>query len=346
MTAREGYVLPLALVAIAVIAIVSAAAAEQVQRASRSIGQLADRSRLETDIISAEQTLLYLLLTEPTGAQGIEVGGTPDIFGLGTAPAAGVELVHADGTPRSFGDPPVIVRLVDDQAFLNFTAREDATQTRTLTLFGISEPRARRLAAALADYQDEDDLRRLGGAEARDYPSSRPPANQPLRNVLEVCSVLGWAETEVCSDTGRLLLVGRVRSSDNLNPVLPSVPLLELLLDDVGEARETHRAMQMREIASFGAIGYPDFDIDNDPLSGRGYPGPTFVLITHPPEGTPVRRTVIELNPSSTIAPFFLHSKYAIGGTYAGGILAVEDVQSVEGVPEPAANARSGGRSN
>lgn len=344
MRAREAYVLPFALVAIAIIAIVSATAAEQVQRASRSIGEISDRTRMEVDLVSAEQTMLYLLLTEPMGPQGIEVGGTTDIFGQGGSSAGEIDTVRADGSPRLFGPPPVIVRVYDDQTFLNIAAVDEATQVRNLSLFGVPRARAERLAATLADYQDPDDLRRLGGAEARDYPDATPPPNRALRDVLEVCSVMNWADTNMCADTGRLLLVGRVRRSDNLNAALPSLPLLELMLDDPAEARAAYQAMQRREIISFDSIGWPEFDQETDPLSGPSYPGPTLVLMTHPPAGAPIRRTVVELNTGSIIAPFFLHSKYVIGGGYSQSALAVEDVESVEGVPEPAANARSGGR--
>ncbi len=341
---RDGYILPFALVAIAVIAIVSATAAGQVQRASQSIGQLADRSRMEAGLISAEQTLLYLMLTEPMGSQGIEVGGAGDPFGLATTTIDGIDLVRADGSPRSFGEPAVITRLFDDQSFLNLATANEAAQVRNLSVFGVPRSQAERLAATLADYQDTDDLRRLGGAEARDYPEGAPPANRPIRDVLELCSVMGWSETEVCDDLGQLLLVGRTRYSDALNPRLPSLPLLQMMLGDDADARAAYRAMQQLEIVDFAGMGRPEFDEEFDALSGPSYPGPTLILMTHPLAGSPIRRTVVELNTGSIIAPFFIHSKYVIGGTQAQDFTAVEDVERVEELPEPATNSRSGGR--
>lgn len=341
---RDGYILPFALVAIAVIAIVSATAAGQVQRASHSIGQLADRSRMEAGLISAEQTMLYLMLTEPMGSQGIEVGGTGDPFGLAAETSDGIDLVRADGSPRSFGERAVITRLFDDQSFLNFASANEAVQVRNLSMFGVSRAQAERLAATLADYQDTDDLRRLGGAEARDYPAGAAPANRPIRDVLEVCSVMGWSETEVCDDPGKLLLVGRTRYSDALNPRLPSLPLLQMMLGDDADAGAAYRAMQQLEIGDFATIGRPEFDVESDPLSGPGYPGPTLILMTHPLAGSPIRRTVVELNTGSIIAPFFIHSKYVMGGGEAQDFTAVEDVERVEELPEPATDSRSGGR--
>lgn len=345
--AREGYILPLALASITVIALVAAIAASQVRRASDTVYSLSERARLEAEMISAEQTLIYLLLTEPIAAEGINIGGESALSFLGEQSLEGqANLLRADGTPRAFGGDGSYIRLYDQQSFLNFSSTDEATQDRNLSLFDVPAETRGRLIASLADFQDDDSLRRLGGAEKPDYEAPHLPANRPLRDILELCSVQGWGETPVCQDHGRLLLLGQVRSSDQINRRLASVALLEQMTGDEESARQAKRALRSGEISSFTALGHPAFDRETDILSVPGYPGPIFALVTHDGEGGAARRTVIELTPNNVTAPFLIRNRYVIGGDYARRILAIEDEASVEEIPEPATNSRIGGRPN
>ncbi|MHA6288831.1 hypothetical protein [Maricaulis sp. CAU 1757] len=348
MARRAGYVLPLALASIAVIAIVSTVAARQVQRSAGAITALADRTSQEVDMISAEQTLLYLLLTEPVNAYGLNIGGSADsaLFGTTGNATPGAPGLPADGSPFRYSDTDTLVRLLDDQSFLNIATLDERIQARNLALFGIPGAEASRLAAVLADYQDQDDFKRLGGAEAAEYGDAPPPPNRPIGDALEACGALGWDETPLCTDPARMLMLARVRTTNNLNPRLVSEPMLRAMLEDPATAHQAKRAFEVGEYTSFAAVGRPEYDQELDPLSGPSFPGPTFVILTHPSSGTPLRRTVVDINLGSSIAPFFLRSKYVIGGEYARSVMVVEGAESVEGIPEPAANARSGGRSD
>ena len=340
MTNRRGYALPLTLAAIIVIALVAAMAAEQVNRSTQTIIELTDRMRARTSMISAEQTLIYELLTEPMTLDGVALGQVSDAASLifGSAPSVvGDALIRANGQAYSFGTPTVITRLMDDQAFLNAASLDPGYISDYLDLYGVPREQHARLIATLRDYQDEDDLRSLGGAESSDYDAPGLPRNAPIRDALELCAVMNWAETSVCQDPGRLLLTMRVRSSDQLNPRLASPSILSLMNPHQERAAldETFRLFSAGQYRQFSQIGMARFDLIRDPLSGFTSPGPYLALVTHTPDGSIATRTVIELTPNSLNSPFVVHSKYAIGGDYSQNVLRIESLDDVAPLPQP-----------
>ena len=342
MTVRSGYALPLTLAAIIIIALVAAMAAEQIRSSTLTVTQLADQMRARTQMVSAEQTLIYELLTEPMTMNGVAVGQVTDPTSLilgSTGVSEGGSIIRANGQAYLFGSDPVIVRLYDDQSFLNAASADSSYISDYLDVFGVPQEQHSRLIAALRDYQDEDDLRTLGGAEASDYDQPGLPSNQPLRDARELCAVLNWSETPVCSDMGRLLLTFRVRSADQLNPSFVSEPVLSLLQPEAGrdEINAVFQQFADGQLTSFSQIDRAPFDLMRDPLSTLTSPGPYLVLITHMPEAVSAYRTVIELTPSNLNSPFVVHSKYAIGGPYSQNMLRIESIDDVPPLPQPSA---------
>jgi type II secretory pathway pseudopilin PulG len=344
MTARrEGYALPMTLAAIIVIGLVAAMAAEQVRSSTRTVSALMDQMRARTAMSSAEQTLIYGLLTEPMTADGVAYGANSDMIGLflGGQTQAATEtgaLVPANGLPHRYDDTSnVIVRLYDDQTFIDADNAGPDYISSYLSLFDVPAQLHPRLTAALRDYQDSDDLRSLGGAEAGDYEQDGMPPNTPLRDALELCAVKYWSETAVCEDTGRLLLTFRTRNNERLNPRLASEALLGLMVDPASnlDAGEAFRRFANREYTQFSQINRDAFDIIRDPLSTLTLPGPNVVIVTQTPDALTVQRTVVELTPNSLISPFVVHSKYAIGGGYSQNILRIESIDDVAPLPEP-----------
>lgn len=339
MTTRHGYALPLTLAAIIVIALVAAMAAEQVRSSTRTVTQLVDQMRSRTEMVSAEQTLIYTLLTEPMTMNGISMGGQSDITSLvlGTGDLQNAtDVIRANGQAYRYGEGSVVARIYDDQAFLNISSSDPAYLSDILYLYDIPRAQHARLIASLRDYQDEDDLRTLGGAEASDYELDGYPTNQPLRDVLEVCAVMHWSDTPVCEDRGRLLLTARTRSSDRINPRLVSEAMLALMRPELDRdaVNDTYAMFAQQQLTAFDQIDQGRFDVVRDPLSTLTAPGPYLTLITQTPDASVVRRTVIELTPESLISPFVVHSKYAIGGDYSQNILRIESIDDVAPLPQ------------
>lgn len=340
MTIRSGYALPLTLAAIIVIALVAAMAAEQVRSSTNTVTQLADQLRSRAQLISAEQTVIYELLTEPMTMKGVAVGQITDptslFMGFSSVPEGGTSIL-ANGQAYQFGNAPVIVRLYDDQSFLNAASSDPSYISDYLDVLEVPQEQHARMIAALRDYQDEDDLRTLGGAEASDYGQPGLPSNLPLRDALELCAVLHWPETPVCADRGRLLLTFRTRSADQLNPSLVSEPMISLLKPEAGNDELSTLFQQFVDgrLSSFSQLGLAQFDLMRDPLSTLTSPGPHLVLITHMPDAVSAHRTVIELTPNNLNSPFVVHSKYAIGGPYSQNILRIESIDDVPHLPQP-----------
>ncbi len=341
MKIRQGYALPLTLAAIIVIAMVASIAARQVQASTETITALTEQMRTRVDMASAEQTLLYQTLTEPMTIDGVSVGGQSDITNLilgGETETLPGSVLYTNGLAYKYeGERPTFIRLYDDQSFLNAASTDPNYISDILDLFGVPDNQHARLIATLRDYQDEDDLRSLGGAEADDYELEGLPSNIFLRDALELCMVKYWAATSVCEDQGRLLLTMRARTSDRLSPAQASEPLLDLLLAEEGEAagRNAYARFATREFTSFSQIDFAHFDQTSDPLSTVMAPGPTLTIISHNADASIARRLVIELTPNSLISPFVVHSKYAIGGDYSQNLLRIESIDDVAPLPSP-----------
>ena len=343
MKTQPGYALPLTLAAIIVLALVAAIAAEQVQSSTRTITHLTDQMRVRISMTSAQQTLIYEMLTEPISMDGIAMGQASNpaavLFGSGSA-SGEASTIKANGQAYRFGDTdPVIIRMYDDQTFLNALSSNPEALSDMLDLFDIPREQHDRLIATLMDYQDSDDLRSLGGAEARDYSTPGMPPNRPLRDALELCSVKYWSDTALCSDPARLLMTIRTRSSDQLSARLISEPLLRLFVPDASDAdiRRLQMRYSDREFVSFRQIDAPEFDVTRDPLSIVSTAGPYLTIVTHTPDGVLTQRTVVEITPNNLFSPFVVHSNYAIGGDYPQMVLRIERIDDVPPLPQPAA---------
>ena len=362
---HDGYVLPIALAAIMAISLIAAIAAAQVQKANQAVFQLSRHTATEAELISAEQTALFYLMTEPISREGIEIGGEGDPLGLFNTPRAGssqrarnVQVIRVDATPYLVEDSGGFVRLIADQTLLNLSTDSPGALETALELLGEDPALTQRLFAQVADYEDSDDLRRIGGAEADDYPEgSAGPANRPLRDSLEVCSIPAWRELSLCGDRGRLLLLTGVRQNSRLNPRLITPFLRDALTGEQGSPisasmsgmpgrprSDEERTSMSRpdEIVSFAMYGRPELDQASDPFDVVTLPGPRFTIVAQSEDGLHARATVYELTPSNVFAPFTVHSKYAIGGSYAGEVLFIDDAEQVDTLPRPAGNSSSG----
>lgn len=203
MRRDSGFILVVVLWLLAAIAIVASLVVwwsrQRVAEATVSVDALQDR----IDTIGTRDTLLFITATvpmtrgglpaEPLSAAELARRRFDEFGGLDKTPRGG-EL-RLDDTPyRGLGD--VVVRLQDEAGLVPIASPDPLRTAALLQSAGIDRARRGRLSAALEDYVDEDDLRRLNGLEARDYERAgrAPPTGRPLRAVGEVFHVLGWDE--------------------------------------------------------------------------------------------------------------------------------------------------------
>ncbi|MGQ0672217.1 MAG: general secretion pathway protein GspK [Hyphomicrobium sp.] len=160
---------------------------------------------------------------------------------------AGVNLAILDLSGSRFGQQPrfpadgqtrpcrlptgaaVTIAIRDEAGKIDLNTAGDGLIEALLVGLGSSAEDAQRRVAALADYRDDDDDRRQGGAEARDYRDAglaASPKNAPLDSIEDLAGVLGFD-----SETVR-----RVRSFvtvhsglDGLDPAFVTAELTTLL---------------------------------------------------------------------------------------------------------------------
>jgi len=152
-------------------------------------------------LIGTRDSLLYLAARVPMTMGGLPLAPIPpaelaarrldDFGGFDKRPRGG-ELRLDDHPYRGLGE--VVLRLQDEAGLVPIAMPVNAPLGAWLRAAGVP-PRAHgRLVDALADYADPDGLRRLQGAEAREYERAglTPPPDRPLLAVAELPRVLGF----------------------------------------------------------------------------------------------------------------------------------------------------------
>jgi len=210
---EQGFVLPYVLVVIAVLAFVSAIAAERLRRSTAVLVSLQDQSRIERMMVTAEAEAVYALLTGITIDGGIDLNPNSPVetdFGFvdsdgglrGASSTRREEIIRdvwsAKGGVRSSkqSDGEVYIQLRDVFGFVSLTSMNEENVIQVLKALGGPASQAQSLTAKLADYVDTDSKRQFKGAERADYRlrDKPPPSNSPLRNYDELSHVLGWDE--------------------------------------------------------------------------------------------------------------------------------------------------------
>jgi len=102
----------------------------------------------------------------------------------------------ADGMAHQIrlGEGVVTVRIYDETGRIDLNLADDAMLVSMLQSTGVALEKAQRLAAAIEDYRDPDDIKRPGGAEAADYAAAKldhRPKNAPFELPEELAQVMG-----------------------------------------------------------------------------------------------------------------------------------------------------------
>lgn len=121
------------------------------------------------------------------------------------------------------------VTLRDANAFLNVNRASEDDLRRFFIALRVDAGRADRLAQAIADWRDADDLRRARGAERDDYLSAGAavlPANAPFERLAELLAVRAMTRDVYELARPYLTLVGggQINLNAALRPVLLALP--------------------------------------------------------------------------------------------------------------------------
>lgn len=332
---QEGYVFPLALWTLAIIAVLLGAAFAAVSAANATFARLQDRDQALSDFQIAETQMLALLLTEPMGLSNLRVGGQLNLDPVSGGFGEGGEAVAAYGAPYVFdaAHGPVIVRLVAVNGLIDLQDEPVRAARALLMAQGHDRAEAEQLAARLGDFIDQDDLRRLGGAEADDYPDGQAPRNAPLSTASEACGALGWAETvSLCADPRLLDLYAFAGAANAMTSRLAPDHLLMRLLDDETAVRRARDALDDRN----ALVRFSDLGIEG--LEGleenSALPGPSFLIMTHRPDAAFIQVTRIDLTMASYYKPYDVVFTHVIGGQTIEGVFNVELDDTLARLPQ------------
>ena len=206
---QQGFALPLALVAIALLSAITLAGYRSVSGAAEIVSTVQDNARMERAFFSAEAESTFVFLTSPAAPNGILTGSEPAgetdprastliTETLNTDELTSIEFWRADGQARIAIAQSTRVTVIyhDAAGFPPIDVLPEGETAVILEAAGFDANAALQLAARIWDYQDDDTRRRFRGAERADYRlySAAPPTNSPLRAPGELASVLGFGE--------------------------------------------------------------------------------------------------------------------------------------------------------
>jgi type II secretory pathway component PulK len=203
-TARDGqrgFVLAVTLWVLAGIAVVVGLVTLWSLDAVRAAAGERQRTEDEIAILGARDTLLYVGATRPQTLAGLPGEALPedarqlqllDDFGAFRRDPRGGEL-RLDGEAYAAAGG-VEFAIQDEAGLFSLVLPAPLDLDRFLAAEGVKADDVPRLRDALMDYVDADSLRRLNGAESKEYERAHlpPPPNRKLLLPEEIRRVMGW----------------------------------------------------------------------------------------------------------------------------------------------------------
>jgi len=254
--AEAGLALPVVLATIAGLALITAVATGLIANSARQMTALDTDLRARIALAGAEAHATYFYLTSlPATGGRIAAGALPDAEAARFDSVVTLDLnaplppgyVSADGGVVSVATPaaPVRVTFRDGSGIIPFQLLEEEKAAVFLEGAGFGREEALTFAARIADYQDQDFVRRFRGAERSDYRiyNAPPPTDAPLRAPEELSSVYEFADAAPAG------LWPILYDSVTFNATLP-----------IFKATFAHPSIAQRATAFLAGAGGNDFD--------------------------------------------------------------------------------------
>ncbi|AZU03107.1 hypothetical protein X907_0560 [Glycocaulis alkaliphilus] len=343
---RPGYVFPLTLGVIAILAVLIAAAYAVHESASGSVRQWVDRQALERDLHSAEVHVLHTFLAEPMGWDAVHVGGVPSLDPDYPDFVVEGEKVSLRGQPYRvvLDGREMMVRIIAVAGLISIDTTRPGSVSAFLVTQGLDLAEASRLEARLYDYEDDDDLRRLGGAEADDYPDGRAPANTYLRRASELCAVLGWDQLDLCRQPVLFDLYANIVPGTPMSPAFMPDHVASVLIDREREREVALERLQAGQALTFADLFLPGWDSVHYDEFGYGPAGSEFLFLTQEAAGTLIRVARIRLTYGAFEAPYERMFEFLTGGEQVEAAFRIDDPGELADFPATQPQSRQGFR--
>ncbi len=208
-THQQGYILIFVIWMLALVAVSAAYYAERIGKLLGRAIRTQQNIQAKIDLNDTQAEILFRLATSQLTTDG-----------LGT----GENAIKLDGR-EYLAKGNIRISLQDGRGLLNINQINDATLHRFLEAQGIDYPTRAHMTDTLRDYIDEDHLKRLNGAEKKEYEELglSPPRNTPLATPREIGKIIGWEKNV---SLARYLTVA---GTGGLNPNTAPYPVLHAL---------------------------------------------------------------------------------------------------------------------
>ncbi|MCW8917631.1 MAG: general secretion pathway protein GspK [Gammaproteobacteria bacterium] len=314
---QQGFALIITLVFLSVMILGAGYFAVRVDQARELAALEQARAQAMIERHSALNAMLYRLTVVRSGMHGIGIDPTT--------------VVRVDGTVYRDGES-TLLQLQDQRGLINLHHLDQELLGRLLAQHGIPLEQRGRLIDTLLDYIDEDDFRRLQGAEKSDYEEASlpPPANRPLRTLQELQYVYGWQQLAQTDLPHEVTVTSTVAG---INPNAASARVLACLPGvDSSVAQSLIRYREHTPLTP-GVIGQ---------LTGMSATQMQFRIFTFPSRsyrltvgcqacGLPVDAYNLVLTPMSTDSPWYIESMAATTTKNGEGV--VETAKPLPAIP-------------
>ncbi len=255
---QDGFVLVIVLVLIVVLTLLAGTVALISTRAVDE--SMADQAAFEAtlDEVSTREVVLFMLGTQPVTIAGVSAGpytspvaGGSDTDGMLAMPRG--DEIRLDGRPyHGVGD--TVFSLQDSRGLISLNWAGGVAQLALLDSLGVPANERADYLAVLEDYQDEDDLKHLNGAERDEYVRAGlpGPANRPLATPIELRRVLRWRDLIANMTDDELLERMTIARVPDLN--INSAPKSILALLPGLDAHSAQRIVDHRETTPFTSV--------------------------------------------------------------------------------------------
>ena len=235
---QTGFVLVIVLAILVVLSLLAAATATSSERTIMAAQGESQAFESELNMISTRDTLLYMLATQRQTTGGMTVADIDanatlavppeDPDGLSALPT-GTEIRLDGSIYQGLGNTQF--SLQDDRGLISPNWASTPVKYALYSYWGAKSNQLPDLEAKVLDYQDEDDLHRVNGAEAPQYLARglAPPTNRPLQTPIEIRKVLGFKELLADTDDDNLLSTITVSRGAYVNVNTAPPHVLELL---------------------------------------------------------------------------------------------------------------------
>lgn len=172
---QQGFVLAVVLWSMAALALITGGIVARINNTLEQAYSMRELSRLDQELMATEQTLLYLLSARPHDVAGADLDAATTTTGADNNPFGGEPeqvstgpVLRFDGSWYS-GVGQSGFSIQDAGATISLLEPQRTTWLPAMELLGVEAADADRWFDQLMDYQDQDQLARLNGAEREEY---------------------------------------------------------------------------------------------------------------------------------------------------------------------------------